>query len=335
MQAAVVFNATGHAFVADLAGGVQAFAPDGKRLWQVTLEGGISATPAVSADDASLFVGTHHGRVYGLESASGAVRWRREIPSKSDPRILSDLLSLPRAGLVVGSSWGGQFHALDGQTGQEKFRWDAGLSPRSAAASDREESIYCLRARSGQGVEFVRVDEGGQERVLLREPEDPRGARRALVAAGPVLDEDRAVAYLVLNRIQGAQLLAWSLKDGAERWRRPLPASVQATPAILPEGEVVVADLAGSVQSVSAEGVPGFRYVTGSEYVLAGGVGQADGTFWVADPAGVVHTVDGSGSGAAFFEAPRSIQARLSFDPKGRLHVPCGDHAVYVLAGNP
>jgi outer membrane protein assembly factor BamB len=333
VQAAVVFNQAGTAFVADMAGRVQAFAPDGKLLWRVKLDGGISATPVVLSDDGSLLVATHLGSVFRLEAASGATQWRRAIPSRSDPRILSDLLHLARTDLVVFSSWGGRFHALEAQTGQERFSWDAGISPSSAAASDGQENVYCLRARAERGVEFVRVDLRGQESVLFHDPEDQRGARRAVVAAAPVLDEDRAVAYLILNQVRGSQLVAWSLKTGAELWRQKLPAAIQATATLLTGGELLVADLAGSVHGFSPEGTVRFRYATGSEYLLAGGVGQADGRFWIGDPSGVLHAVDRHGAGVSFFEAPRSIQARLSFDPRGHLHVPCSDRIVRVFAG--
>jgi outer membrane protein assembly factor BamB len=287
----------------------------------------------VLSDDGSLLVATPLGSVFRLEAASGAMQWRRAIPSRSDPRILSDLLHLARADLVVFSSWGGEFHALAVQTGQERFSWDAGISPSGAAASDALENIYCLRARAGHGVEFLRVDARGDERVLLHEPEDQRGARRALVAAAPVLDEERIAAYLILNQAHGAQLVAWSLKAGTEIWRQKLPTAVQATLTALPGGDLVVADLAGSVHGFSPQGTLRFRYTTGSEYLLAGGVGEVGGMFWIGDPLGVVHAVDGRGAGVAFFEAPRSIQARLSVDPLGRLHVPCADRLVYVFAG--
>jgi len=331
VQAAVVFDQAGTAFVADMAGGVQAYTPDGRQVWRVRLDGGISGTPVVHADDSSLFVATHSGGVYALETASGLTRWHREIPSQSDPRILSDLLHLARADLVVFSSWGGRFHALEARTGQERFSWEAGISPRAAATSDGHENVYCLRARLGHGVEFVRVDPLGQEQILFRETEDQRGARRALVAAAPVLHGGRAVAYLVVNQDRGGQLVAWSLEAGAELWRRELPAAVQATPAVLRGGQVMVADLAGYVHSISSEGTPRFLCATGCEYLLAGGVGQADGTFWIGDPLGVLHLVDPHGTAISFFEVPRSIQARLSFDPLGRLHVPCTDRLIYVF----
>lgn len=331
VQAAVVFNQSGTAFIADLAGGVQAYTPNGKLLWRVKVEGGISAAPVVTADNALLLVGTHHGYVFGLDAASGATRWRQEIPSQSDPRILSDLLHLTRADLVVFSSWGGRFHALDARTGQERFNLDAGISPRAAAASDKDENIYYLRALSGHGVEFVRINTHGQERVLLRQPEDTRGARRALVAAAPILDESRAMAYIIANQVRGGELLAWSLESESVLWRQSLSATAQATPTVLKGGEVILADMAGSVHGFSFTSAPIFHYATGSEYLLAGGVGRADGTFYIGDPLGMVYRITNQGTGDILFEAPRSLQTRLSFGPFGRLYVPCTDRFVYVF----
>jgi hypothetical protein len=90
-------------------------------------------------------------------------------------------------------------------------------------------------------------------------------------------------------------------------------------------------ETAGAVHGFSTGGVPLFRYPTGSEYLLASGVGRADGTFYIGDPLGMVHKIDGHGVGHILFEAPRGIQARLSLDPFGQLYVPCMDHSVYVF----
>jgi outer membrane protein assembly factor BamB len=331
VQASVVFTQSGTAFVADMAGVVQAHQPGGKLWWRVQLDAGISATPAVSADDRVLFVATHHGEVRALETDSGTTVWRQRIPSKSDPRILSDLLYLPRAGLVVLSSWGGQFHALEAQTGQKRFSWEAGISPRAAAAADRAENVYCLRVRSGHGVELVKVSSRGEGQVLLRQAENPEGARRTLVAAGPVLDEERGMAYLILNKAREGELVACRMEDGTVLWRRSLPAAVQAMPSLLTGGEIVVSDLGGWLRSFSSTGAAGWSFDTGSDYLLAGGAGEGDGVFYIGDPLGQVHRINPRGERSVFYRTPRSVQARPSFDPRGRLYIPCTDHRVHVF----
>lgn len=331
VQASVVFTQSGTAFVADLAGVVQAHRSGGKLLWRVQLDAGLSATPAVSADDRVLFVATHQGEVCALETGRGTVVWRQRIPSRSDPRILSDLLYLPRAGLVVFSSWGGRFHALEAQTGQERFSWEGGISPRSAAAADQAENVYCLRVRSGHGVEWVKVSSSGEEELLLRQTENREGARRTLVAAGPVLDEERGMAYLIFNQAREGELVACRMEDGTVLWRRSLPAAVQAMPALLTGGAIVVADLGGWLRSFSSTGAAGWSFDTGSDYLLAGGAGEGAGGFYIGDPLGQVHRINPRGEGSVFYRTPRSVQARPSFDPGGRLYIPCTDHRVHVL----
>lgn len=335
IQASVVFDEQGTAFVADMAGAVQAFASSGTLRWRVKLSGGVSATPAVHPAKPHLFVGTHAGSVYALDTATGAVLWRKEVPTKNDPRILSDLLYLPQADAVVLSSWGGRFHALDAGSGAERFSWDAGISPYAAAASDKEGNLYSLRAVWNQGVELVRVTSRGEEAVLYRAAEEKRGTRRTLVAAAPTLNEDRGVAYFIVNRDQGGVLHAWSLKSSSLLWHHPLPNAVQGTPALRHDGVILLADLGGSLHAIGPDGTPRFRYSSGCDYLLAGGVCEAGGTCFMGDPVGVLHAINGQGAGKKIFEARRSIQGRLSFGLDGSLYVPATDRTVSVFPAKP
>lgn len=332
VQASVVFDAEGTAYVADMAGGVQAFSSDGTRKWRVKLTGGISATPVVHPKEPRLFVGSHAGWVCALDTATGATRWRRELPTKSDPRILSDLLLLVEADVVVLSGWGGSFHALEAATGEERFSWDAGISPTAAAAADGRGNLFCLRAVAGKGIEFVRVTAKGEAAVLHHQPEDARGARRALVAAAPVVDEARGRVYFITNENKAALLHAWSLQSERRLWSRRLAHAVQATPTVLHNGGVVVADLAGFVQGLDAEGEVVWRYASGSEYLLAGGVAEAEGAFFIGDPLGMLHVIDVRGVGKPVFEGSRAIQARPAFDTEGRLYLPSTSHEVFVFS---
>lgn len=331
LQASVVFDTEGRALVADMAGGVQAFSPQGRRLWQTRVNGGISATPVVHPEEQKLFIGTHAGVVLALDTATGTSFWKKEIPTSSDPRILSDLLYWPQSGAVVLSSWGGRFHVLDANSGTEQFSWEAGVSPGAAAAADDPGMIYSLRAVSKKGVELVRITSKGEELILHHTPEDRRGARRALVAAGPVLDQERGVLYCVVNRESGGQLMAWSLKSNNLLWQHSLSISVQAAPTLRKDGAILLADLSGSVRAVGPDGKELFHYATGSEYLLAGGVCEAGGHYYMGDPCGLLHAIHPSGQGTTLFETKRSIQARPSFDPSGNLYVPSTDKVVYVF----
>ena len=170
VQASVVFDEQDRVLVADMAGWIHAFDPQGKVLWERQLTGGVSASPAVDAEAGRVFIGTHAGWVEALQTTDGAALWRRKLPSKSDARILSDLLYLPAQGCVVLSSWGGQFHALDAASGETRRTWDAGLWPQAGASADTQGHVFCLRALGGVGVAFVRVAAEGQETILYTQP---------------------------------------------------------------------------------------------------------------------------------------------------------------------
>jgi outer membrane protein assembly factor BamB len=329
LQAAVVFDERDTAFVADMAGGVQAFAADGKCMWKVTV-GKVSATPLVAPGSQRLLVGNLGGDVCALDTSDGKSVWHRSIPTKSDPRILSDLLYVPQANAVVLSSWGGRFCALDATSGEEKFAWDAGPYPYAGAAAAPEGRVYCVRAVEGKGVELVQVTIGGEATVLHRQPEEKRGARRTVVAAAPVLDPQRRCVYAIMNGDRQGRLIAWSLASQSLAWEYIFEHCVQATPAVAPDGTIVVADLGGFVHALRADGSVRFRYPGGCDYWLAAPVVDGAGTVFIGDPLGRLHVIDPQGAGQRLFEASRSIQARGSFDSTGRFYLPCTDGRVYV-----
>gem|GEM_PF-474484 len=331
VQASVVFDAAGRSLVADMAGWVHAFSVEGRLLWGRQIEGAVSATPAVDTTRDRVFAGTHLGWVYAMRASDGAVLWRQRLPTRSDARIGSDLLLTPGAAEVVSSSWGGRFCALDAGTGQTRRTWDAGLSPQAGASADRRGNLYSMRAVRGEGVVCVRLDRDGRETVLCRQPEGKRGASRMVVAAAPVVDEDRGVVFFCVNGDRETTLHAWSLRDERVLWTRQMPRFTVATPALRPDGAVVVAGMDGAVRAFAVGGAPLFSYATGADYLLAGPVCDAAGTAFVGDPLGRLHAVDQNGAGRAVFEAPRSIQARPAFDWNGHLHVACTDRTVRVF----
>lgn len=332
IHASVVFDDEGRVLVADMSGMIQAFSPRGNRLWRMQLTGGISATPAVHPTQSRVFAGTQYGFVYALDIIKGAVLWKTEIPTQSDPRILSDLLYMPQADAVISSSWGGRFHALDASTGSARFTWGAGISPAAAVACDRNGSIYCLRAIANRGIELVRVSATGEEKVIDKAAEQSRGAWRSLVMAAPVIDEDREILYYICNQDRQSQLRAWNLKSNLLQWSCPLGRPIQATPLVRIDGVILVPDLAGHLNAIRPDGSLLFRYNSGCDYLLSGGVSDADGNSYFGDPFGALHKIDKQGSGKAVFEAKRSLEARPSFDSSGNLYVPSTDRSVFVFA---
>lgn len=331
VQAAPVFDPTGRVFVADMSGTVHGFERNGKLLWRRKVEGSISATPVVDPVSRRLFVGTHRGWLYCLSCVDGAIVWSAEIPSRTDPRITSDLLLERRTGLLIVSSWGGQFIGFRPESGKAQIAWNAGISPQAGAAADSSGTIYFQRAVAGEGLICASVAPDGAERVLLKQPEGKRGAARTVVAAAPVIDEERKMVYFAVNADAGCRLVAWSLSQQREVWDVQFGKMVAATPAVRVDGVVLVAAMDGVLYGIGNGGKPVFQYHSGAEYLLAGPVCELGGDVYLADPLGRLHAISKSGKGRVVFEAPRSFQARPAFDPSGNLHAACTDHSIYVF----
>jgi len=198
VQASVVFDKERRVFCTRHGRVGPGFALDGVRLWQRQLTGSISASAAVDADGGRVFIGTHAGWVYALQSADGAVLWRRSLPSKNDARILSDLLYLPAQRAVV-LSIGRAVPRVGCGLRETRNTWDAGVWPQSPPARmPREISTVCAPQTARAWCSSV-----SRQRTAKKPPASPpesrRGAQRMVVAAAPILDESRGVANFILN----------------------------------------------------------------------------------------------------------------------------------------
>lgn len=331
IQASVVFDGKGNCYVADMSGLVQKFDSSNGSIWKVNLNGSIIATPIVLPNDNYLFVATTAGSVYAIDCSNGNILHKKEIPTKSDPRILSNLLYVEKINSIVLNSWGGKYCCLTADKLDEKFIWDAGIFPYSGAASDNDGNIYSLRAVANRGIECVKVKPDGTETIIYCESERKRGINRMLVSASPVIDEKRKVIYFVINRDVGANLCAISSASDTVLLKARLPNSVQATPVLRSDGAVIVFDLRGLVLSIYSDGELKFQYKTDADYLLSGGVCEQDGTVFFGTPDGTIHQLNENGTGKIIFETARSIQTTPSFSPKGNLYIPSTDKKVYVF----
>lgn len=331
IQAPVIIDTVGRAFVADMAGTVCAFAPDGCLLWRTIVDAGVVAAPGLEPGTDRLFVATVAGSVYSLDGKSGAQLWRSLLPSSSDPRVLADLLVLSQLRRVVASSWGGYFHSLSVETGQSLVTWRAGVSPRAAASAGGDGHVYCIRALPREEVQLLRVDSSGTESVVHAYRPRVRGSGRALVAAAPVIDLQRDRVYAILNEDQEGCLCAFGLTDARLLWRHRLGRAVSATPALGPDGTILVADMEGCLRAIAPDGSMGWVVSSDSEYLLAAPVCDGRGCVTWATPTGILYQTGPDRASRPWFRAARSLQAQPSLAGNGDLYVPCTSGHVFVF----
>ncbi|MFM1942058.1 MAG: hypothetical protein RI897_1040 [Verrucomicrobiota bacterium] len=322
-KSSVLFASSGTAYLADARGGVHAFNAERRPAWKARLSAGTVTTPALASDDSRLYVGTLQGHACALDASSGDLLWETEIQTTSDPRILSAILPLDDSILV--SSWGGRWTRLSSGDGSVMASWDAGIYPQSAAAASADGNIYILRAVWEKGIELVRLSQDGSEHVLHVEEAGSRGPRRMMTAASPVVDASNDLLFAVLNHDTDSVLAVQDLKGGSAIRTSSLPACVQATPTLGPNGSLRIADLAGNLHALGPEGQIEWTYRTGSEYLLASPVVDANGTAWLGDPLGQIHEIDANGWGYIHHTTARSIEAQPSVSPTGELVIATSD----------
>jgi hypothetical protein len=151
-----------------------------------------------------------------------------------------------------------------------------------------------------------------------------------VVAAAPAIDDERSTLYFISNGGRVGQVHAWDLVNDQVKWSLEFERALVATPALRPDGVLVIADMTGAVSGVRSGAIQ-FRYETGCEYLLAGPVCDGASRAYVGDPIGWLHRVEPGGEGQSIFEAGRSIQAGLSWSVNGELYLPTMDGRVQVF----
>lgn len=331
VQAAAVCDAAGRIYVADLRGSVYCFDRAGNALWSIDLQGGVVATPAFWEEKAILFVGTLQGWLYAIEAPTALIKWKRELPTDGDPRIVGDILLVEekREVIVVVGSWGGRFWQIDGRSGEVLAFWDGGYLPSGPAAADRDGRMWFCRAMEGKGIELVCRMCDGQIVALSCYSSGPH--RRQWTMPGPVIDIDRGIVLFIANGIKEARIEWIEVTSGRTLGHFLLDATACAAPAIDVSGRVIVADMAGRLNVIRPEGIEQ-RFEMGEDYLLSGCVSDEAGNLWLGTPTGVVYHVSlPDRKVQAVAKLPRAIVGRLSVEPSGRLLVPCMDRSVYRL----
>lgn len=247
--------------------GVKAPLPDGDPAWTFESRTLIEFPPAV--DDGLLVFGVNSGRVYGLDSATGKVRWARRQKGEiaSSPAIAGERVFIssmdgmltaygrggtPRWQFSTGGSpiessplvvdgrvyvgaWNGTLYAVDAQTGKADWTF--------AAAADIKGSA----ALAGDLIVFA--DYAGNVYAV-----DPAtGAQKWRYSGGQRFYGGPAVSgsTMVIGDVGGA-VIALDTASGRELWRHGTSGYVYSTPAIA-NGTVFVGSYGGTFEALSLE----------------------------------------------------------------------------------
>lgn len=131
-----------------------AIRPDGSLAWLYEAErelAGIWATANLAADGQTVYFGANKGGIYALNRADGKLKWRFNIFGS----VYSSTV-LDRNGVLYSGSTVGHIFAIDSNTGQQIFDYDAGMSVWSAPAI-RPDGSLVVADRNGRVMLFEGV----------------------------------------------------------------------------------------------------------------------------------------------------------------------------------
>jgi outer membrane protein assembly factor BamB len=217
-------------------------ASNGQLLWSTTLENA-PTTPAVS--HGMVYTGTFggEGRLYALDAATGAIRWRAHIgnyvndgPTVADGRVY-----------ISGHGW---VYAFDAQTGAHLWRTDTGSLEGGTAVSHsvayvhtQGTNIVALNAETGQirweqsigygfstpAVSGGSVFVGGDYAMFAF---DARTGEALWEASFPEVNMSPAVAYGLVYAGGGDGLYAFDAETGAVAWTGRTGDQARSDPAV-------------------------------------------------------------------------------------------------------
>jgi len=135
-------------FVATMDHEVVSINADGKKVWSVKLDNGITGTPALAGD--SLFVGTLSGNFYALDTATGKQKWLKALEGGVWGAPASDGQNV-YVGTVLGKV--GKFYALNASTGQIVWSKDDEGSIAAGPLLTKDQVIYVTEAGKIQSMD--------------------------------------------------------------------------------------------------------------------------------------------------------------------------------------
>ncbi|MBN2159699.1 MAG: PQQ-binding-like beta-propeller repeat protein [Spirochaetes bacterium] len=216
----------GRIFIATSYGTVQAFAADGKEVWQQDLEEGIFSSMAY--DSGLLYVGTDRSRVYAIDAGDGDIRWKYE----TDSRIFTSSPRIYRGTLFVGC-YSGTFYALNAKNGWPRWRFSAPKAILSSPAF-HDDTVYIC---SENGIVYA-LDAGDGKKSW-------EFYTRGSIVAGPDVSRD---SLLVPS---GKIVFSIDTGSGELNWREGL-ASVINTPVTVVGNAAYVGLDNGEVVSIAS-----------------------------------------------------------------------------------
>lgn len=298
---------------------------DGRDLWVFPTGKGIFSTPVVGADG-TVYVGSASRFFYALDGATGALDWRFETGEIIDSSALLD-----DQGRVYFGSGDGTLYALDAATGGEVWRFEADDPAVNNAL------IRWFEGNVAIGLDGTLYAPNDNFFVYALDREDGTVAWRFRMPdqtwSLPAVDTETGNLFIGNNNV--VELFGGNTygiaPDGSQLWERSTLGSIAASPALVPDGPMIVGGFDGFVRALDrADGSTTWEFGALDHIYASPAIG--DGV--VVQPAadGTVYGIDvATGAQRWAFDWGAPIRSSPAIDAEGTIYVGTGDGHLLVL----
>jgi outer membrane protein assembly factor BamB len=287
-----------------------------KGLWEFsTGKAPIHSTPAVSKDDATVFVGCEGGRFSAVDAATGSQKWSYTAGPGYGAGVTSPAVSKDDATVFVGAENNLvlAFHTSNGTT---KWIYNTSGLVYSSPTLSHDDKLVFIADNSGR-VYALDTDKGGSTWTHTADSE---------VVSTPLLSADGKLLFL---GAASGKLFALRSADGSVAWSVEAGGPVFASQALSPDGTMLFAGLQnGKLVAVkTATGAAVWSYATGGE-AYTPSVSANGATVYVGSWDLMLHAVSAE-SGKMLWTSPK-LHTYVVDKP---LVDPAGTH-VFIASGS-
>jgi outer membrane protein assembly factor BamB len=333
----------------------------GTLKWSFQTGGQVVSSPAISADGATVYVGSNDRRVYAIDAETGATNWVRKLTAPINASPVLD----PDGTIYIGCTDGRLYAIIDDGT-NSRPKWPRPFAAGTAVttvAIDDDGSIYV----GSRGNHLFALDpaDGGRKWIFTA-PED--ASTPAISASGDIFFKagrrliglnssgaetfsflaDRAIGSLPAFGENGANGIIYfgSLDNrvyavrtsgsgtNATRWRFDTGDDVRGAPAVGAGGEIYIGTDARRVYCLTTNGVVRWRFNTKGPVRSPLAIG-ADGTVYAGAEDRRLYAITADGSNKWTFTGARgAIRSSPAIDAEGTVYFGSLDRRVYAVYDN-
>ncbi len=291
-------------------------------MWEFPTQGAVLATPVLGPDN-TLFSGSDDGKVYALDTKTGAKKWDYETKDRVFTTVKPGNLGML---YILGTGDDRKLHAVDEVTGDKIWEFDPGSHPGMGVEQGPDGTVYMgsgvMKGHGFEGGKVFAVD--GENGKKLWEYDTDNW-----IVAAPKLGPDGTLYATGDNNDN--RVYALDSKTGKEKWKFKAGGWITSTPVIGPKNEIIFGCWDKKVYSLDGNtGKKLWEMPTGGD-VRGNPLLGSDGTVYVGSRDGNVYALD-SRDGAVKWKRKAGTEVVSSpvMDKKGNIYV--GDVSGKVVA---